>query len=227
MKTAKILTSIEQVSKYLDAVDISYDVTYKAKELGTKKYSDAYYQTFHDGDYKKTFIIASENRDYDIMLDDGSLFQFTSRNETDIHYSFLHRVEKNMSFDEFYDIYATDDNIDTIERDYEYYSAVDKEMLHTCPIRYDVSESEYTEMHHAYAHLHIGIDTDIRIPVDKVFSPLHFVDFVIKHMYKGKWDEAYKHNEKFRVWVDRLKSQAEIIDEDHFTAKEKQLLHIV
>ena len=57
MKTAQILTSIEQVSKYLDAVDISYDVTYKAKELGPQKYSDAYYQTFHDGDYKKTFII--------------------------------------------------------------------------------------------------------------------------------------------------------------------------
>ena len=35
-------------NKYLDAVDISYDVTYKAKELGPQKYSDAYYQTFHD-----------------------------------------------------------------------------------------------------------------------------------------------------------------------------------
>ncbi len=46
-------------------------------------------------------------------------------------------------------------------------------------------------------------------------------------MYKEKWDEAYKHDEKFRAIVDRLKFQAEKIDEDHFTAKEKQLLHIV
>ena len=46
-------------------------------------------------------------------------------------------------------------------------------------------------MFHAYAHLHIGTGNDIRIPVDKVLSPLHFVDFVIKHMYKTKRDDAY------------------------------------
>ena len=226
MKAAKILTSIEEVLKYLDAVEISYDTTYKRKSLQPQKYSDAYYQTFHDGDYTKSFIVASENRDFDIMLEDGSLFQFTSRNENDIHYSFLHRIENNLSFDEFYDIYATDENIDTIEQDYEYYLAGDKEKLYTCPIRYDVAESEYKEIYHAYAHLHIGIDTDIRIPVDKVLSPMHFVDFVIKHMYKTRWDNAYAHNEKFKELVDCLKTQAENIDDAHFTQEEKNLLYI-
>lgn len=226
MKAAKILISIEDVLKYLDAVAISYNATYKRKNLQPQKYSDAYYQTFHDGDYKKTFIVASENRDFDIMLEDGSLFQFTSRNENDIHYSFLHRIEKNMSFEEFYDTYATDDNIDTIEQDYEFYLAGDKETLYTCPIRYDVAETEYTEMYHAYAHLHIGIETDIRIPVDKVLSPMHFVDFVIKHMYKTKWDSAYAKNEKFKAIVDCLKSQAEKITDEHFTSAEQNLLYI-
>ena len=217
MKASKILTSIEGVLKYLDAVAISYDTTYKRKDLRPQKYSDAYYQTFHDGNYKKTFIIASENRDFDIMLEDGSLFQFTSRNEYDIHYSFLHRVEKNMSFDEFYDAYATDDNIDTIEQDYEYYLSGDKEALYACPIRYDVAATEYTEMYHAYAHLHIGIETDIRIPVNKVLSPMHFVDFVIKHMYKTKWDDAYTHDDKFKQLVNCLKAQSENIEDDRFT----------
>ncbi|MCM1270290.1 MAG: DUF2290 domain-containing protein [Ruminococcus flavefaciens] len=226
MKAAKILTSIEEVLKYLDAVEISYDTTDKRKNLQPHKYSDAYYQTFHDGDYKKTFIIASENRDFDIMLEDGSLFQFTSRNENDIHYSFLHRIEKNMSFDEFYNLYATDENIDTIEQDYEYYLSGDKEELYTCPIRYDVAENEYIKMHHAYAHLHIGIETDIRIPVDKILSPMHFVDFVIKHMYKTQWDNAYTHNDKFKERINSLKTQAENIDDDYFTQDEKNLLYI-
>ncbi len=226
MKTAKILTSIEEILKYLDTVEISYNTTYKRKGLQPKKYSDTYYQTFHDGDYKKTFITASENRDYDIMLEDGSLFQFTSRNENDIHYSFLHRVEKNMSFDEFYDTYATDENIDTIEREYEYYLLGDKDLLYACPIRYDVAKTEYTEMYHAYAHLHIGIETDIRIPVDKILSPIHFVDFVIKHMYKTKWDDAYTHNDKFKKLVNCLKSQAENIEDNYFTPAEKNLLYI-
>ena len=226
MIAAKILTSIEEVLKYLDAVAISYNTTYKRKNFQPQKYSDAYYQTFHDEDYKKTFIVASENRDFDIMLEDGSLFQFTSRNENDIHYSFLHRIEKNMSFEEFYDTYATEDNIDTIEQDYEYYLAGDKEALYTCPIRYDVAETEYAEMYHAYAHLHIGIETDIRIPVDKVLSPMHFVDFVIKHMYKTKWDDAYAHNERFKELVNCLKSQAENVTDNYFTQAEHNLLYI-
>ena len=226
MKAAKILTSIEEELKYLDAVAISYNTTYKRKNLQPQKYSDAYYQTFHDEDYKKTFIVASEIRDFDIMLEDGSLFQFTARNENDIHYSFLHRIEKNMSFDEFFNKYATDENIDTIGQDYEYYLAGDKEALYTCPIRYDVAETEYAEMYHAYAHLHIGIETDIRIPVDKVLSPMHFVDFVIKHMYKTKWDDAYAHNERFKELVNCLKSQAENVTDNYFTQAEHNLLYI-
>lgn len=227
MKTGKILTSIEETLKYLDAVSILYSTTYKIKELQPHKYSDAYYQTFHDGDYRKTFITASENRDFDIKLEDGSLFQFTSRNENDIHYSFLHRIERIMTFEEFYDTYATEENCDTIEIEYEHYSVTDKDVLYTCPIRYDVSASEYTEMYHAFAHLHVGVETDIRIPVDKILSPLHFVDFIIKHMYKAKWDEAYTNNDKFKELVERLKSQAEEINEDHFTPKERKLFYIV
>lgn len=57
MKAAKILTSIEDVLKFLDAVAISYNATYKRKNLQPQKYSDAYYQTFHDGDYKKHLLL--------------------------------------------------------------------------------------------------------------------------------------------------------------------------
>ena len=49
MKTAKILTSIEEVLKYLDMAEILYKITHKRKELQPRKYSDTYYQTFHDG----------------------------------------------------------------------------------------------------------------------------------------------------------------------------------
>ena len=81
-------------------------------------------------------------------------------------------------------------------------------------------------MHHAYAHLHIGIENDIRIPVDKILSPMHFVDFVIKHMYRAKWDNAYAKNEKFKVLVDCLKSQSEKIADEYFTSAEQNLLYI-
>lgn len=227
MKTGKILTSIEDIIKYLNKVNIKCTSTYKRKVLQPQKYSDEYYHTFHDGDYKKTFLVASEKRDYDIMLEDGSLFQFTACSESDIHYSFLHRIETNMSFEEFYELYGTDDNMDIIEQEYEYYLSSDKNELSACPIRYDVAKTEYTEMHHSYAHLHIGIDTDIRIPSDKIMSPLYFVDFIIKHMYKEKWDNAYKSDDTFKLLVESLKAQTEPIDELFFTEKEKKLLYLV
>lgn len=81
-------------------------------------------------------------------------------------------------------------------------------------------------MFHAYAHLHIGVETDIRIPVDKVLSPLHFVDFIIKHMYKAKWDDAYSHNERFKELVNCLKLQAENVKDNYFTQAEHNLLYI-
>ena len=55
-----------------------------------------------------------------------------------------------------------------------------------CPIRYDVEEREYVSAIHPCAHLHIWIDTNIRIPINKVIKPLTFVDFVKKtHIKKN------------------------------------------
>lgn len=226
MNNAKILTSIEDIFKYLKMASISFIKTYKCKDLSPKKYSDKYYQTFHDGNYRQTFVIAAENNDYDICLEDGSFFQFTATNDKDIHYSFFHKIEKIMSYEEYEAAYLTEENIDMIETEYEMYLSTDKELIKSCPIRYDVSESEYSEGTHAFAHLHIGIDTDIRIPVSKIFSPIIFVDFVIKHMYKEQWDKAYLFNPKFKTIVTKLKQESEIISKEFFTDEEKKLIFI-
>lgn len=55
---------------------------------------------------------------------------------------------------------------------------------------------------------------------------MHFVDFVIKHMYKAKWDDAYAHNERFKELVTCLKSQAENVTDKYFTQTEHNLLYI-
>ena len=51
MKTAKILTSIEEALKYLDMVAISYETTYKRNDLQPRKYSENYFHTFLDVNY--------------------------------------------------------------------------------------------------------------------------------------------------------------------------------
>ena len=78
MTSAKILVSIEYVLDYLDMVSISYACTVKRKNLKPGKYSEAYFQACHTGDYKAKFLTVLHNSDYDIILEDGSFFQFTS-----------------------------------------------------------------------------------------------------------------------------------------------------
>ncbi len=76
------------------------------------------------------------------------------------------------------------------------------------------------------AHLHIGAETQIRIPMDKVIKPLEFVDFVVKHTYKEKWDDAFIHNDKFRTLVKKIKKQSNKVVSKYFTDDEKLQLYI-
>lgn len=226
MTKAKILASIEESLKYLKKTGIEFEETFKIKELSPSKYSEKYYNTFHEGNYEKTFVVAAENGDFDIRLSDGSFFQFTAKNEEDIHYSFFPRIEEILSFNQYVAKYLDEENADTIEQEYESYLSADKKPLNPCPIRYDVSKSEYKEGTHAYAHWHIGINTNIRIPSDKICKPICFVDFVVKNFYKKEWDNAYLHNQGFRRYVCSLKNQAEIIASNNFSEEERKLLFL-
>lgn len=226
MTSAQLLSSIEIACKYLKKLELFCDSTHKVKRLSPSKYSDEYYQTFHDNDYNKTFVIASQNRDYDILLKDGSFFQFTARNSTDIHYSFFPCIEQTLSFEQYFDEFATEDNIDYLEQEYEMYLSTDREQTFPCPIRYDYATSEYTEVLHPCAHIHIGINTDIRLACNKVLKPEVFVDWVIKNMYKQEWDALYQSDERIRRYVCKLKDQSESLSADMFSDTEKKLLHI-
>lgn len=226
MNKAKIYASIQDAIKYLDMVDISYSLTTKIKDLNPRKYSEEYFQACHKNDYLEKFNIALRNSDYDIILEDGSFFQFTATSDEDIHYSFFHKIEQTLTHEEFLNKYLTEDNYDSIEQEYEMYLSTDKTRINSCPIRFDVAEKEYKEGLHAFAHLHIGVGTEIRIPFDKIIKPAFFVDFVIKHIYKSKWDKAYLKKRKFIEKVNSLKGESEKLTEESFSDGEKLQLYI-
>lgn len=227
MTKAQMLSSIEISCRYLKKLQLFCKSTYKIKELSPSKYSNEYYQTFHDNNYNKTFLVASQNQDYDILLEDGSFFQFTARNETDIHYSFFPRIEETLSYEQYFEKNATNDNIDNLENEYEMYLSTDREQCFPCPIRYDFAVSEYTEVLHPCAHIHVGINTDIRIPCDKILKPEAFVDWVIKNMYKYEWETLYQSDDSIKQYVLKLKEQGESLNSDKFTQNERKVLHII
>jgi hypothetical protein len=226
MTQAKILTSIKEIDKYLDTIGIMYSLSPNRNRLDFNKYSDQYYQVFHHGTYKDIFLIASHNLDYDVMLEDGSFFQFTYGANKDIHYSFFDRVENILSYEEFVNKYLSEYNVDSISQEYEMYLSTDKDQNSPLPIRYDVAQNEYKETIHPYAHFHFGFNNNIRVPTDKIIKPLDFVDFIIKHMYKDKWDKAYLFNDQFKKLVEGLKRQSKLLDECCFSNNERTLLYL-
>ena len=226
MTKAKLLTSIKEIDSYLDMVGIQYSLSPNRNRLDLCKYSERYYNTSHHGSYKEIFLVASENHDYDIILEDGSFFQFTYGANKDIHYSFFDKVEKVLSYEEFEEKYLSDSNIDSIAQEYEMYLSTDKEPNNPLPIRYDVAKAEYKEAIHAFAHFHFGHNNDIRVPTDKILKPLAFVDFIVKHMYKEKWDKSYMSNDKFKKIIEGIKTQSEILDARCFSENEKAQLYL-
>jgi hypothetical protein len=51
-----------------------------------------------------------------------------------------------------------------------------------------LDNSSYKSGIHPAAHIHIGLDNDIRIGLEREFTPLAFLLFVIRHMYPRNWE---------------------------------------
>lgn len=66
---------------------------------------------------------------------------------------------------------------------------------HLTPIRYDLDPNGYRSGVHPLAHLHIGLDNNIRIGLRKKMTPLAFVLFVMRQAYPESWARLLQHKE--------------------------------
>jgi hypothetical protein len=63
---------------------------------------------------------------------------------------------------------------------------------HITPIRYDRDFGSYRPGVHPAAHLHIGLDNDVRIALTREMTPMSFILFVIRQKYPANWDNVLK-----------------------------------
>lgn len=232
MTEAQILTSLNEVKEYLNLLEIDFHFSPKAHNITPNKYSDKYFQAVDTGNYELIYYSALENNDYDILLsDDSSFFQFSATkiggNINSLRFAYYPPFKDTMSLDDFLNLYLNDSNEDTILNEYELYLQTNDKINYICPIRFDFSEPEYSEGTHAIAHLHIGFNTHIRIPISIILKPIVFVDFIIKHTFKPIWDSAYLTNNKFSKIVEQIKNSCENIELKYFTDREKKQLFII
>lgn len=151
-------------------------------------------------DYRMLYQQLVDNQDYDILLYDDSMLQMSYENG-EYRLLFIQNPLQYISFEEFLVDNGLAELIDDADELYElfhedYEQTLEGMKLNTGALylRYDVDSRgrENNENIHAYTHLHVGLNNNVRIPVGCYMSPLAFTLFVIRHVYYDKWVEVVK-----------------------------------
>lgn len=189
MDNGKIATSINESVKLLSEFKLLKD-----SRIGNiNTFSKQYMEVSRSGDYLKVYDVVTMNSDYTILLTDDSFFQFHVKDDNG-GYIFMQNPRIHPDRESFiYELYGSEEipenDIDQFNDLYEQY--LNEQSLNSSAIymRMDFEERTYMNFIHSLAHLHININSEIRIPLDKILSPLAFCCFVLKHVYYKRWKE--------------------------------------
>lgn len=169
---------------------------------------------------------------YDILLMDDSVFLF-HKDGKDYRFCFIQNPRVKLSWKDFLqNLNVEEDNLSPAEftmyracydnNEDDSFTLVDYPVF----IRYDVSETEYEEGIHPYAHIHIGLHNEMRIPVSKVLTPEMFTAFVVKMVYYQLWKD--KKDKTYLVeFYSSVKKGSEAVSLDFFSEVDKQDLYMI
>lgn len=226
------VTSFNNVEKLLTVLDIFYKrPTWGKIDFSFSKFSQEFTSIMYGTNYEKIYRTARTNLDYDILLVDGSFFQFTITNNGS-RYAYYQAPKKNISFQDFADKFQPENDRphtkfelqDQFEKNYEQFvdEANPKEFV--TPIRYDFDPKTHeTSFYHSAAHIHIGFEQSMRIPLHCTLSPLDFVIFVLRMMYFESFMVGIKHDDIKDLFI---KKNGQELDGDYFKPEEEVQLYL-
>ena len=156
------------------------------------KFSKEFIKISQDEDYKKIFDIAIKKRDYDILLNDDSFFQFSYTEKGNkiigVRYAFYEAPYEVLNYYEYIKEigFGYEEVGEELREEYEQYYSEATLKKQTVPIRYDY-EDKGSSLIHSKSHIHIGHGNDIRIPCNKIIRPEVFIWFIIRHIYFSEY----------------------------------------
>jgi hypothetical protein len=186
--------------------------------------------------HKDIYDCAIRNFDYEFLLEDDSIFQF-SFSEKELRYAFIqnpkHFVTKeeyliqSLGSEEIDENNSFDDLMCLVDEN-EYEQFLNEQKLNTLSniIRYDATFIGHKPLLHSYAHLHIGMNNNLRIPVSIDLTPLVFVRFCIKNTYYKVWKNAIEEIEYFRDSLMASKELCNILDGEKWSQIEEADLYL-
>lgn len=205
----------------------------REQTLSIRKFSEDFFRISQSNDYEKIYKVAMENMDFDFVLVDDSIFQFSciqnerSLKKGTIRYAYYENPRSYMTYEEFLSTNEIEDE-EGSESFLDYYEQEKAEARlknSVTPFRYDYDYIHYEAIHHPVSHMHIGHNNNVRIPLNKVITPAIFVIFVLRNVYLKEWKQAFD-KERFRELCLSAKKSCQDLDLDFFNEDEKKLLHI-
>jgi len=209
------------------------------KSVGVKtigQYSEEVKKVSKTNNHREIYECAIRNFDYEILLVDDSIFQF-SYNEDELRYAFIQNPTKFVSKEDYITCILTPDEIKEIEsiddlleliNENEYEQFLDEQELNSTSniLRYDASSTGYKPMIHPFSHIHIGLNSDFRIPVSMLLTPLIFMKFCIKNTYYEIWKNAFKIIEDFPNKILQSKNSCSLLNDKQWSEIEKSELYL-
>lgn len=228
MNEATFLISMRDSEKLLKELGIIKKKNYVNCSQGTyKKYSSDFLKVTRTGTYFEIYKCAMENDDYDFLLEDGSFFQFSFDKEERCenirmaYYPSICNLEYKDFLMEHLGVDEEECGTDYIELYQQY--VIEQEPESVTPMRYDFNVKLYKEVIHSAAHIHIGYEENIRIPIEKRLKPLLFTKMAIEFFYYDKWKKCINDGDE-KVFYNIC--DMEELDAEFFSDKDKKIPYI-
>ena len=235
MNLAMMEEGFRKAKKILKVCNLFYIENYtRTLMFKPSKFSSDFFEASkdmdHNGDYRKLYQVAITNKDYDILLEDYSFFQFScesnSNNEVKYRYAYYEVPSEFPTYEEFLNenSFSYMDCGEGFRQDYE--QVIDEAKLKNAvtPVRYDYDESLHEPPVHSTSHLHLGFQNEIRIPSKYLLTPHAFVAFIVRHIYWRRWKTLMNDNKFCSIYY--VKGECHYLNKTLFTSDEEKDFYI-
>ena len=140
--------------------------------------------------YGDIYLCAVSRSYYNVMLDDYSLYQFSWENAQSWRLAYLpnpwiagivEAAERVREWESLESLGAYDqEEVASLISELPYFGSIP-------PIRFEYSKTQYKELSHPCAHIHVGRHADNRWALSKELNPLTFAMMITKQYYPERW----------------------------------------
>ncbi len=216
MTPAKFNNSLNNSIRYLKEIELFKKKN--VKEIG--KHSSIFKKISRKKNHGLIHTTAIENLDWEIILIDNSIYQFSFDSIDSLRYAFIQNpntfVTKNDFLMTLFEEKEIVDNYDELiaeikENEFEQFQIEQDINSEAHIIRYDYDSKNYKKLTHSASHLHIGFSESMRIPIKSILTPLEFVFFTVRHSYSDYWESSFNKIHDFEAMLLKEKNICPIL----------------